>query len=111
MLSFFLETNAPLETVLSTSVQTWGVLAFVGYISTLIAFAIWGKLLKSYSAAVVTPFALLIPVVGLVTSSLMLNESLTRDEILGAVLILLGLVFCVAGKKSFILIAKYRGAK
>lgn len=111
MLSFFLETNAPLETVLSTSVQTWGVLAFVGYISTLIAFAIWGKLLKSYSAAVVTPFALLIPVVGLVTSSLMLDESLTRDEILGAVLILLGLVFCVAGKKLFNLIIKYRGAK
>ncbi len=102
-LSFFMETNDPLAAVLSTTINTWGSLAFVSYISTLVAFAfafaIWGFLLKSYSAVSVTPFALLIPVVGIMTSSLILNERLNSTEVTGAILIMLGLVFCVAGNK------------
>jgi O-acetylserine/cysteine efflux transporter len=107
-LSFFMETNDPLAAVLSTSMKTWGALTYVSYVSTLIAFAIWGFLLKSYSAALVTPFALLIPVVGIVTSSLLLNETLNSHEITGTILIMLGLVLCVAGNKLFNLM-RYQG--
>ena len=85
----------------STTIKTWEALAFVSYISTLVAFAIWGFLLKSYSAVFVTPFALLIPVVGIMTSSLILNETLNSTEVTGAILIMLGLVFCVTGNKLF----------
>jgi O-acetylserine/cysteine efflux transporter len=99
-LSLFMETNAPVMAVLSTSLKTWGALAFVGYISTLVAFAIWGYLLKNYSAATVTPFALLIPVVGISVSSVLLNESLNFYEIIGTSLIMIGLVVCVTGKKA-----------
>lgn len=99
LLSNFMETREPLALVLSVSAKTWVSLIYVSFISTLVAFAIWGKLLKSYAAVTVTPFALLIPVVGIITSSLLLNESLSVLEYMGCLLIMSGLVFCVLGEK------------
>ncbi len=98
-LSLFTESSDPLEIVLAASGRAWGVLAFVSYMATLVAFAMWGKLLKSYSAASVTPFALLIPVVGIFTSSIVLDEQLGYYEGVGACLIMVGLVFCALGRK------------
>ncbi|WMN60842.1 EamA family transporter [Pseudoalteromonas xiamenensis] len=103
-LSLFMETSNPVEVLLSTSMKTWGALAYVSYISTLLAFALWGALLKNYSAASVTPFALLIPVVGMLTSNIMLNESLETSEIVGALMIMSGLVVCVLGKRLLALL-------
>ncbi|WP_226648565.1 EamA family transporter [Microbulbifer variabilis] len=91
-LSYFLETQDPLTLIISTNAKTWLSLAFVSYISTLIAFAIWGKLLRAHSAATVTPFALLIPVVGVITSSIILDEKLETIEIIGFTLIMAGLI-------------------
>lgn len=106
LLSYYTETNSPIELLLATSMPTWGALAFVSYLSTLVAFAVWGKLLSLYSAAVVTPFALLIPIAGIATSSLMLGEVLTSDEIASALLIMFGLSICVFGSKLQTAIAK-----
>lgn len=111
LLSYYTETNSPVELLLATSMPTWGALAFVSYLSTLIAFAVWGKLLSLYSAAVVTPFALLIPVAGIITSSLMLGERLTSDEIASALLIMFGLSVCVFGNKLQVMIAKRKNTK
>ena len=99
LLSYLIETNEPLTIILETTKSTWLALAFVSYISTLLAFSIWGWLLKTYSAASVTPFALLIPVVGIIASSILLNENLTSSEITGAVFIMVGLVFCSLGNR------------
>lgn len=98
-LSYFTETKEPLTLILEGSLQLWLVVAYTGFISTLVAFAIWGKLLKTYTASTVTPFALLIPVVGILTSGLILNESLGTIEIIGSVLVFMGLIICVLGKK------------
>ncbi len=85
-LSYFIETDAPLTLLLNTTTQSWLSIAYVGYISTLIAFAVWGWLLKNHKAAAVTPFALLIPIVGIVGSALLLNEQLMLMEAVGGVL-------------------------
>ncbi len=98
LLSYFTETQDPLAVILSTTADTWIALVYVSFISTLVAFALWGKLLKNYSAIKVTPFALLIPVVGIITSSIILSESLNLVEYIGAALIMLGLIFCVLGE-------------
>ncbi|AIS57946.1 EamA family transporter [Vibrio coralliilyticus] len=97
LISWLFETNEPLMILLATTEKSWLSLLYVSYISTLAAFALWGWLLKNYPAAVVTPFALLIPVVGIVGSSLLLNEQLTDLETLGGALILLGLSVSVLG--------------
>ena len=81
--------------------KTWLSLTYTGYISTLIAFAIWGYLLKNYKAALVTPFALAIPIVGIISSNILLSEQLTFLETIGAILIFFGLFISVLGKKIY----------
>ncbi|ODB33750.1 permease [Pseudoalteromonas sp. BMB] len=98
-LSYFIETDAPLALLLNTTTQSWLSIAYVGYISTLIAFAVWGWLLKNHKAAAVTPFALLIPIVGIVGSALLLNEQLMLMEAIGGGFILCGLTISVTGAR------------
>ncbi|MEI8631340.1 EamA family transporter [Vibrio sp. PP-XX7] len=83
IVSYIFESQNPIGLLLSTSEKSWFSVLYVGYISTLVAFSIWGWLLKEYHASTVTPFALLIPVVGIISSSFLLNESLSSIEILG----------------------------
>ncbi|MCO7199294.1 EamA family transporter [Pseudoalteromonas sp. OANN1] len=98
-LSYLIETDAPLTLLLNTTTQSWLSIAYVGYISTLIAFAVWGWLLKNYKAAAVTPFALLIPIVGILGSALLLNEQLMLMEAIGGGFILCGLTISVTGAR------------
>lgn len=101
IVSYFFESHEVFEIVFSSSFKTWASLAFVGYISTLVAFAIWAWLLKNFQAAVVTPFALLIPVIGIVSSSILLGEELSKVETTGAIFILIGLFISVLGNKIY----------
>ncbi|MEH6452310.1 MAG: EamA family transporter [Psychromonas sp.] len=98
-LSYFMETDTPITLLMSTTMSTWLAILYVGFISTLLAFSIWAKLIKSYTSATVTPFALLIPVAGMLTSSIVLGEQLDLLEMLGAFLVMLGLIFCVLGQR------------
>jgi O-acetylserine/cysteine efflux transporter len=47
---------------------------YLGAIATILAYAIWGRLLARYQAAVVAPFALLTPCVGVAGSALVFGE-------------------------------------
>ncbi|GAB3035242.1 EamA family transporter [Bowmanella dokdonensis] len=98
-LSLWLETPDPLTLLANASLDAWLSLAFVSYVSTLMAFAWWGGLLLRYPAATVTPFALLVPVVGIASSAWLLGEQLQRHELFGAIAIMTGLVLCVFGRK------------
>ncbi|UIP26742.1 EamA family transporter [Photobacterium sp. TLY01] len=109
LISYFTETAQPLDVLLAATTDTWLALLYVSYISTLLAFALWGHLLKSYPAATVTPFALLIPVVGMFTSTLVLNERMTVTEVAGAGLIFAGLSCCILGGR--LMQAKIRAAR
>ena len=106
ILSYIFESQDPLTIIFNSSMKTWLSLAFTGYISTLVAFAIWGWLLKNFNASVVTPFALAIPVVGIISSSILLDEELNTIEITGAILILFGLFISVLGNKIYNSISK-----
>ncbi|MEI8595796.1 EamA family transporter [Photobacterium sp. Hal280] len=109
LISYFTETAQPLDVLFAATSDTWLALLYVSYISTLLAFALWGYLLKSYPAATVTPFALLIPVVGMFTSTLVLNERMTETELAGAGLIFAGLTCCILGGRR--IQAKSRAAR
>ncbi len=93
------ETTTPATLILSLSPQAWLSLAYVGYISTLVAFAIWGWLLKKHPAATIIPFALLIPVTGIISSSFILDERLTESDVAGTLLIMISLIMCVLGDR------------
>ncbi len=53
---------------------TWGAVLWQSIGNTLFGYAVWGFLLARYPAALVSPLALLVPVVGMSTSALVLGE-------------------------------------
>lgn len=76
------------------------VLAIGGYV---VAYSIWYGLMGRYRVDQVTPFALLMPVVGVVAGAVLLGERLSGASILGGVIVLGGLAFAIvepAGKKA-----------
>jgi len=64
---------------------------YLGLGATVLAYAIWGKLLRRYPAATVAPFALLVPFVGGYSSSLVFGERFGGLRLAGMALVLLGL--------------------
>lgn len=98
VLSYFIETQQPLSLLATISLNGWLSIVFLAYCSTLLAYAIWGSLLRNYTAIMITPFALLIPVVGILASDFLLGEELNNIEIISASIIMLGLIFSVFGQ-------------
>jgi O-acetylserine/cysteine efflux transporter len=60
--------------------------------ATLFGFGTWTALLRRHPAGVVAPFSLLVPVFGLLSAALLLGEGPNGAEIVGAVVVLAGLV-------------------
>jgi O-acetylserine/cysteine efflux transporter len=72
---------------------TIGELIFLGLISTCFGFALWSFLLRRYPAYLVTPFSLVIPIAGLISTALLLDETLGPQRLIGVGLVLVGLAF------------------
>lgn len=72
-------------------------IGFLAYPTTVFAFAAWVFLLRSHPAATVTPFALLIPVFGMVSTALVFGERLTPTAAAGSALVFFGLAVNMFG--------------
>jgi O-acetylserine/cysteine efflux transporter len=72
---------------------------FIAYGSTLIGYGIWAILLGRYPASLVAPFSLLVPVVGFAAAALLLGEVISTLEVVGSVLIFVGLLLNVFGPR------------
>ncbi|GAB7259461.1 hypothetical protein DZS_33610 [Dickeya ananatis] len=77
-------------------------LMYLSFISTLIGYAIWGNLLSRYETWRVAPLSLLVPVVGILSASLLLGESLSGRQLSGAALVMLGLLVNVFGARLWL---------
>ncbi|GAB7200775.1 hypothetical protein OS31_30610 [Dickeya oryzae] len=78
-------------------------LMYLSFISTLIGYAIWGHLLSRYETWRVAPLSLLVPVVGILSASLLLGESLSGRQLSGAALVMLGLLVNIFGTRLWLL--------
>jgi O-acetylserine/cysteine efflux transporter len=72
-------------------------IVYLAFIATLIGYGLWSRLLSRYPASQVAPFSLLVPIVGLASASLFLDEQLTMVQIAGAMLVMAGLAVNVFG--------------
>ncbi|WP_417795029.1 EamA family transporter [Terasakiella pusilla] len=70
-----------------------GSVVYLAFIATLMGFGIWAFLFKTYAAGTVAPFSLLVPIFGLSSSAIILNEPITINIMVGAILIITGLYF------------------
>jgi O-acetylserine/cysteine efflux transporter len=81
--------------LLAASWQSLGAALYLGAIATTLAYAIWGRLLARYPAALVAPFALLAPCVGVAGSALVFGEISGPVRDAGMLLILGGLAVII----------------
>lgn len=72
-------------------------LVYLAFVATIIGYGIWGTLLGRYETWRVAPLSLLVPVVGLASAALLLDETLSVLQLLGAALIMAGLFINVFG--------------
>ncbi len=73
--------------------------AYIVYISTLVAYSLWSWLLARHPASTISPFALLVPVFGLLSSALVLGEPLPAWKLQAGALVLAGLALNVFGPR------------
>ena len=70
---------------------TWAAVAWQAWGNSIFGYAAWGWLLSRYSAATITPMALLVPLFGMGSSAWWLGESLPGWKIGAAALVMTGL--------------------
>ena len=88
---------AMLQSLVSIDITTVLSLVYLAFVATIIGYGIWGTLLGRYETWRVAPLSLLVPVVGLASAALLLGETLSLVQLLGAVLIMAGLYINVFG--------------
>jgi O-acetylserine/cysteine efflux transporter len=81
--------------VRNATLSTWAVVAWQAVGNTMFGYGIWGWLLARYPAATVSPIALLIPVFGMASATLVLGEPLQDWKLVAAALVMSGLAFGV----------------
>ena len=72
----------------------------IGAVSTSIAYWLWGRLLRDYTAAQVVPFALLVPFVGAGASSVVFGERFGPLRLAGMVVVICGIAIMLLAKRS-----------
>ena len=75
----------------------------IGGISTSIAYWLWGRLLRDYTAAQVVPFALLVPFVGSASSSIVFGERFGPLRLSGMVVVVCGIAVMLLSKRAQVL--------
>jgi len=81
----------------SASWDSWLSVAYLGWVATIAAYAMWTGLLKRHPANRVAPFSLGVPVVGLTAGVLVLGESITSWQWAGIGLVAAALMCVMFG--------------
>jgi O-acetylserine/cysteine efflux transporter len=95
--------EGPSTIMASLSNLSWkagGSVLYITYLSTFLGFALWNTLIHRYTLSMIAPFSLLSPVVGILSSVLVLKEPLQIWKILAGVLIISGLCMNLLGSRS-----------
>jgi O-acetylserine/cysteine efflux transporter len=103
LLGLTLLTNGPQATareLWQMSATGLASMLFIGAISTCVAYWLWGRLLRDYTAAQVVPFALLVPFVGAGASSVVFGERFGPLRLAGMVTVVCGIAIMLLSKRS-----------
>jgi O-acetylserine/cysteine efflux transporter len=85
------------------SLTVFGCVAALGLLSTTMAYWIWGRLLRDYTAAQVVPFALLVPFIGAASGSLVFGERFGPLRLAGMIVVVLGIAIMLLTPRPRIL--------
>lgn len=81
-----------IDSVSNLNVLSLFSILYLSFCATLFGYGMWNILLEKYPTSKVAPLSLLVPITGLITSQIVLNEKLSIMQWLGGIVIILGLV-------------------
>ena len=79
--------------------SSWVSVAFLGWVATIAAYALWTQLLKRHPANRVAPFSLGVPVVGITAGMVILGEQITTWQWGGIALVVAALLTVMFGQR------------
>lgn len=94
LVSWFIEGN-PLPYIKDANITVWAALLYMGLVMTALGYGLWYKLLAHYPVPQVSPFLLLLPVVGAAGSMIFLGESMAPRTALGGAIVIAGVAWIV----------------
>ncbi|MCO4837664.1 MAG: EamA family transporter [Oceanospirillaceae bacterium] len=101
VMSYYLEGPALItQSIGSATWHAWAIVLWQTIGNTLIGYGLWNLLLQRHAAALVAPWALLVPVFGMAASSVFLYESMPWWKWVAAILIIAGLVINLRSVKT-----------
>ena len=77
------------------------VLFYLAIAASMIGYSLWSYLLTHYPAGQVAPLTLGVPIVGIMSASILLNEQMSEQQIVGIVIVMLGLLVNTFGSKLY----------
>lgn len=104
MIAAALVFEGPSSVVASYEKLSWGgvgSLCYIVYASTWVGYGVWGWLISRYPVGVVVPFTLLVPVVGILSSVLILGEPFQLWKLVSGLLVISGLCINLISTKYF----------
>lgn len=81
-----------LQSLQNFNVTSFLSLLYLALVATILGYSLWSYLLSRYQAGQVAPLTLGVPVVGLFSASVFLDEQLTNQQLLGIGIVMLGLM-------------------
>ena len=105
VLSWFLEgPDLMLASLAGISYVGVGAVIYLALVATIVGYVLWGRLLTHHPASKVAPLSLLVPIIGLVSSALLLDERLAAVQWVGGLIVMAGLVINVFGARALALL-------
>ena len=98
-LTLFFDAEATRWRWLAAPWSSWISVAFLGWVATIIAYALWTGLLKRHPANRVAPFSLGVPVVGITAGMLVLGETITSWQWGGIAFVVAALLMVMFGTR------------
>jgi O-acetylserine/cysteine efflux transporter len=99
LLSLIFETGQRTSILTATPID-WGAVAYLGLVMTAIGYGLWNSLLRRHPVSAVAPFLLLMPVFSIVGAVIFLGDKLTRNVLLGGLIVLVGVAIILFGRSS-----------
>lgn len=99
LISFIVESNH-IDVITSAPAAAVVSLVYVAIFATIVAHGCWYYLLSLYRVNQVTPYSLLIPIFGISSSIILLDEFLTWQIVIGGVITILGVAVIITRKKD-----------
>ncbi|MET3131026.1 O-acetylserine/cysteine efflux transporter [Oxalobacteraceae bacterium GrIS 1.11] len=79
--------------------STWAALAYLGWMATILAYALWTGLLKRHAVNRVAPFSLGVPLVGIAAGMLVLGDQISAWQWTGIAMVVAALVCVLLGER------------